>query len=351
MYFYDHGGDIYAESGRIIDFSINVNPLGMPESVKRAAKEAVDDCAAYPDHDCRGLREAISARFGAEPETIICGNGASDLIYRLLAALRPAVTLLAAPTFSEYEKAALSAGGAVRRHRLDAAASFDLGEDIAGELDGDVGLVFLCNPNNPTGRLISPALLARITEECLRRGIFLAVDECFLELSEGHADSLIKRVAGNERLFILRAFTKDYAMPGLRLGCGFCSDRGLLDKMRSLGQPWGVSLPAQAAGIAACREPGHLDISREYIRRERERLARALSGLGLETVESHANFILFRAPGETRLKEKMLRRGVLIRSSSGFCGLSGEYYRVAVRTEAENGALVGALAEELENGD
>jgi threonine-phosphate decarboxylase len=258
VYFYDHGGDIYAENRKIIDFSVNVNPLGMPESVKRAAREAVDACAAYPDHDCRALREAISERFGAEPETIICGNGASDLIYRLLAALKPAVTLLAAPTFSEYGKAALSAGGAVRRHALEASASFDLGEDIAGELDGSGGLVFLCNPNNPTGRLIRPAQLEGIAEECRRRGIFLAVDECFLELSEGYADSLIKCVGGNGGLFVLRAFTKDYAMPGLRLGYGFCSDGKLLDKMRSLGQPWGVSLPAQAAGIAACREPGHL---------------------------------------------------------------------------------------------
>ncbi len=347
MYNYDHGGDIYGGKDEILDFSVNVNPLGMPASVKLAAAEAIKDCASYPDHSCRRLRRAIAERYGTDPEAVVCGNGASDLIYRLFAALRPKATLLAAPTFSEYEKAALSFGGEVRRHALSESASFGLTEGILDRLAADVDLLFLCNPNNPTGRLIERKLLSKILDGCADYGIFLALDECFLELSEGWADSLIGRIEGNEKLFILRAFTKDYAMPGLRLGYGFCSDKGLLEKMGGAGQPWSVSVPAEAAGIAACGEAGFLKASREYIRRERERLAAALSGLGLGVVGSEANFILFRAPGVKDLKERLLGRGLLIRSSAGFFGLTDEHYRVAVRREADNARLIKALREEL----
>ncbi len=347
MYGYDHGGDIYAEKDTVLDFSINVNPLGMPDSVKEAAEKAVTACGRYPDHSCRKLRQAISIRFGAEPETVICGNGASDLIYRLFTALRPPLTLLAAPSFSEYEKAARLSGGGIKRHVLRAHDSFEITESFLSSLTPDVKLVFLCNPNNPTGRLLNREVLGQIMETCAQKDIFLAVDECFLELSEGWADSLIGYVREYKNLFILRAFTKDYAIPGLRLGYGFCGDEGLLEKMNRLSQPWSVSIPAEAAGIAACGEPLFLSRSRDFIRREREKLTAGLRGLGLNVTESETNFILFRAPDESDLKERMRRRGILIRARDGFHGLPEDYYRIAVRTEAENRALLQALTAEL----
>jgi threonine-phosphate decarboxylase len=344
---YDHGGDIYARNGKILDFSININPLGMPEEVKRAAAAAVNNCVSYPDHSCRRLRKAIAERCGADTDNIICGNGASDLIYRLFAALRPPQTLLAAPTFSEYEKAALSSDGAVRYYPLHEATYFDISEDILDCLTEDVKLLFLCSPNNPTGRLIKPETLGLIMTECRRRDIFFALDECFLEISEGWGNSLAKYIRGNDKLFILRAFTKDYAMPGLRLGYGFCSDAQLLDKMKRAGQPWSVSIPAEAAGIAACRESEHLDRSRAFIRSERVKLTFGLSSLGLKVIESETNFVLIRAPGMPDLKERMLKYGILIRSNTGFHGLTEDWYRVAVRTEEENLTLLNSLRKEL----
>lgn len=349
MFSYDHGGDIYAEKDDVIDFSININPLGMPDSVRQAAEKAVAACTRYPDHSCGKLRQAISIRYGADPDTVVCGNGACDLIYRLFAALRPPLTVVAAPTFSEYEKAARLSGGEIRRYTLRSPDSFELAEGFLGCLTPDVKLVFLCNPNNPTGRLISREVLGQIMAACARKGIFLAVDECFLELSEGWADSLIGYVKEYGNLFILRAFTKDYSMPGLRLGYGFCGDKGLIERMNRGAQPWSVSIPAEAAGIAACGEPFFLSRSRDFIRRERKKLTDGLRGLGLDVTESETNFILFRAPGVRDLKERMRGRGILIRARDGFHGLPADYYRVAVRTEAENQALLQTLSAELDS--
>jgi threonine-phosphate decarboxylase len=313
-YTYDHGGDIYSAKEAITDFSININPLGMPDSIKKAARSAIEACESYPDHSCRKLREAIAARFDVSEENIICGNGASDLIYRLFAAVKPSLTLLIAPSFSEYQRGAEASGGSIKWHKLSREEGFNINDGFLEAITPDVKLVFLCNPNNPTGRAIKRGLLIKIAEKCEKQGAVFALDECFLELSEGHKDSLKECINGNRHLFILRAFTKDYAMPGLRLGYGFCGDPELLDKMRLLGQPWSVSAPAQAAGIEACKDISFLEKSRELIRAERKFLLEELTELELEVVESDTNFILFRLPGIADLKERLLSRNIFIRS-------------------------------------
>ena len=344
-YTYDHGGDIYTEQAAITDFSININPLGMPDSVKRAAKDAVYSCESYPDHSCRKLREAIAARYAVKAENIICGNGASDLIYRLFAAVKPEHTLLSAPSFSEYAKGAETVGSRIKWYNLNLEEGFDITESFLEAITPDVKLVFLCNPNNPTGRNIKRELLIEIAEKCEKQGIVFALDECFLELSEAYNDSLKELIEVNNKLFLLRAFTKDYAMPGLRLGYGFCGDLELLDKMQLLGQPWSVSSPAQAAGIEACLDISFLEKSRELIRSERVFLLEQLRKLRLEAVDSETNFILFRLPGVDNLKEKLLLKNILIRSCQSFYGLDGDYYRIAVKTREDNIKLINSLAE------
>lgn len=345
-----HGGDLVGAreqfAGEILDFSANLNPLGMPEPVRRAAERAVGESVHYPDPLCRALRRAIARRDGVEPDWVLCGNGAADLIFRLAFA-RPGIrALVTAPAFSEYEQALRAAGDRVRRFALSPDNEFDLTDTFLEELTEEVDLVFLCTPNNPTGRAVEPGLMGRILERCAEEKILLAVDECFLELSDAAEGGGLAALAGRyPNLLLLRAFTKSYAVPGLRLGYCICSDTGLLEHLGLCAQSWGVSAPAQAAGLAALGEPDWPRRARALIREERSWLEGQLAEMPVKVFHSTANYILFQAPGVMDLRERLLERGILIRACGNYPGLSGDYYRVAVRTHEENGALMAALRE------
>ena len=207
-------------------------------------------------------------------------------------------------------------------------------------------VVFLCNPNNPTGRLIPPALLESILALCERRGGWLFVDECFLELSDGgRGTSLAPLLRPGRRLFLLRAFTKSYAMAGLRLGYCLCGEGALLERMGRQTQPWNVSVPAQAAGLAALGEEAYLRESRALIQSERRYLREGLEALGLTVCSSQANYLLVKSPAE--LSGPLLDRGILIRDCANYRGLGPGWYRTAVRRREENRTLLNALGEIL----
>ena len=347
-----HGGDLVSArvlwAGEVLDFSANLNPLGMPEGVRRAAAEGVEEAVHYPDPLCRARSAAIARRDGVAPGQVLCGNGAADLVFRLAFSEGPRRALVTAPTFSEYEAAVSAAGCTVVRHILDRARNFDLTEAVLDELTPELDLAFFCTPNNPTGRVIDRGLLEAILEKSRAAGVRLVVDECFLALSDGgEAAGLAGYLEPYPNLLLLRAFTKSYAMPGLRLGYCLSADGALLDRISRCAQPWSVSAPAQAAGLAAAAEPSHPRLARALIARERSRLMRALEGLGLEVIPSAANYLLFRAPGITDLRERLLRRGVLIRSCADYPGLGEDDYRIAVRLQEENEQLIRAMKEAL----
>ncbi len=253
--------------------------------------------------------------------------------------------LLTAPTFSEYAAALEAAGGAATYVPLSEAEGFAVTEAFLEVLEKTAcQTVFLCSPNNPTGRLIAPELLEKICRTCRERGIRLFVDECFLELSDGgRAASLAGRLAEFPGLFLLRAFTKTYGMAGLRLGYCLCGDGALLAEMSRRVQPWNVSLPAQAAGTAALEDSGFLEASRRLIQAERPRLAAGLEELGFTVCPSQANYLLLKSP--IPLHGPLLERGILIRDCANYRGLGPGWYRTAVKRPEENRLLLAALAE------
>jgi threonine-phosphate decarboxylase len=159
---YGHGGDIYGNPGITLDFSVNTNPLGMPEEARRALISHIDEYSRYPDPECRELRAAIAKHENIPAEHILCGNGAADLIYRLCYAVKPKKALVCAPTFSEYELALEQAGCRITRYLLKQENMFAFTEDIERHLTPDTDMIFLCHPNNPTGRLIPGDILERI---------------------------------------------------------------------------------------------------------------------------------------------------------------------------------------------
>ena len=262
-----HGGDwagYRAQFGRdALDFSANVSPLGTPEAVARAIGAAAYRADRYPDPLCRELCAALGEAEGVPKDWILCGNGATDLIFRLALAKRPRYALVLAPTFAEYEAALETVGCDVRRCALDEANDFAMTEDVLGAIQPPVEIVFLCQPNNPTGQAADRALMRRILAKCEAVGALLAVDECFLDfLPDGEALTMKPELAAHGGLFILKAFTKLYGMAGVRLGYGLCADTALLERMRRAGQPWAVSSLAQAAGLAALTQ-------RDYVRQVR----------------------------------------------------------------------------------
>ena len=182
--------------------------------------------------------------------------------------------------------------------------------------------------------------MTEILELCTRQGILLFVDECFLDLCE-NGESLKPHLTGNPNLFLLKAFTKSYGMAGLRLGYCLCSDSALLHRMSQTVQPWNISTPAQAAGIAALKEREFLQRSKALIREERGWLKNELEKAGLPVCDSEANYLLFLGPGF--LSEKLREKGISIRDCSNYHGLGRGWYRIAVRTHEENAVLIDGI--------
>lgn len=355
---YQHGGDIYSQEVDL-DFSANLNPFGLPEAVRRAAADSLGDCAVYPDSSSRKLTAALAAYHGVPQEQVICGNGAADLIFGLALALKPKRALVTAPAFSEYEQALAAVDCRVSWLDLREQDGFRLNSrELLEKLSGEPQLLFLCNPNNPTGVSISREDMEWVAGVCRKQGVRLAVDECFCDfLDAPESCSLIPFLGKYPNVFVLKAFTKLYAMAGLRLGYGLCADGELMERLKQVRQPWSVSSVAQAAGLAALGETGYVRASTEAIARERRWLSGELIRLGLTVYGSEANYIFFRDPAGAdrsvrgRLYEALLERRILIRSCANYRGLDNTYYRVCVRLHEDNEILIRELERILAGGD
>ena len=346
-----HGGDwagFETEYGSLpLDFSANVSPLGLPEGVYKAALQALREADRYPDPLCRTLQKELAERYGVPEVQIVCGNGAADLIYRICRVLRPKKALLTAPDFEEYRQALKAEDCEIRTVTRSEADGFLLHpEDMAESICG-AKLLFLSNPNNPTGLLAGQKALRQILNLCSEERCVPVIDECFMDFTEHpEAESLIPDLRQFPNLVILRAFTKTYAMAGLRLGYALCESADFAARLQREGQPWPVSNVAQAAGIAALQEKDYVNRMRALISSERMRLIQELTGFGLHVVPGEANYLLFFC--EVReLAEKLRNRGIMIRDCRNYAGLAEGWYRIAIRTEAENDRLLHALQEVL----
>lgn len=344
-----HGGDLYSRPVRL-DFSANTNPFGTPESVRRAVMESAALLNQYPDPYCRELVGALSDFEGLPQEYILCGCGAAELIFSYCAAVKPKKALELAPTFSEYSAALETIGCQVERYPLKGENDFSLAEEFFETVKcSDCEVIFLCNPNNPTGQMIAPELLERIADLCHERGIRLFLDECFLDLSDQGRDLSMKHALAEwPGLFILKAFTKSYGMAGLRLGYCLCSDGELLKAMGCSVQPWNVSLPAQMAGVAALKELEFLNRTRTEIQTQRKWLEEQFAALGFYVCPAQANYLLLYH--ELPMYDLLLERGILVRDCSNYHGLVNGWFRVAVRREEENKILIETIRSIFEEG-
>ena len=313
-----HGGDIYRHPD-MIDFSSNCNPFGPPQSVQDAICRAAGQIGHYPDVQCSLLRDALSAKLHVPGAWIFFGNGAAEVIFAAVTALKPKKALLPAPTFAEYAQALETVGCEIQYVQTAEADGFALPMDFAEQITEDIDMVFLCNPNNPTGNLLSREETERVIRRAGALGCTVVLDECFLDFVEN---------------------PDEFSMLGIS------SNPAIIEKLERSVQPWNVSSLAQAAGLAALAEDAYVRESLTTLRAERAYLLQALEKLGCRTYASQANYIFFR--GETTLGEKLRAAGFLVRDCSNYAGLGKGYYRVAVRLHEDNVKLVQALTHILD---
>lgn len=333
-----HGGDVYG-APVALDFSSNVNPFGTPPDVIAAIRRAAALVRQYPDPYCRALTAAISAQEGVKESMILCGAGAAELIYAYCGAVWPKKAMELAPTFLEYSAAAAHFGAKLVRVPLHAPDFLPDARLLDALQEEKPDVLFLCTPNNPTGRLLDRALLQKALDICLAQGTHVLLDECFLDFTdEKSARDLLPQF---ENLLILKAFTKNFALAGARVGYCLTENHALLREMSRSCQPWNVSLPAQAAGVAALQEWSWVLRAQGLTRRERAYLSQELPALGFEPSPSEANYLLLRAP--VGLDTALLRRGIAIRNCENYPGLGPGWYRIAVRLHEENEALLDAM--------
>ena len=333
----------------LIDFSANINPLGMPMSLRQAIVDNLALAERYPDIEYRHLHRAIARYTGCPVEWCIAGNGATELIFAIVAKLVPRRALLPVPGFAEYRRALERIGCEIVDVQLDETDDFQPTERLLAALNDTIDCLFLCTPNNPTGQQPNAALLRQIVQHCDSRGIALIVDESFIDFLPGET-GVMAWLATHPRLYLLRSLTKFYAIPGLRLGYLMSSDRATLDALRTEREPWTINAFAALAGEVVMADESYRIATYQWLAEEQAYLFTSLSRLpGIKVWKPAANYIFLRnLYGDVELQQALLCHNILIRHCANYPGLGSDYYRVAIRSHEENRMLVAAMAAVLE---
>ena len=343
-----HGG--FYSSGlqydpRFIDFSSNINPLGFPSSITKIINKNRSLFSVYPDPDSSKLRDDLQKYTGIKKNQIIVGNGATEIIYNFCKVFlhKSSDVLIPVPTFGEYEAASRLSGSKITFFK-----TMDINKNIAEfqDLVTKTNCTFVCNPNNPTGILISKNNLLKILESSYNKSVPVFLDECFIELVPDSNESLVQYLKEFDNLFILRSLTKSFGLAGLRIGYGL-GNKKVIDVLQRTKIPWNVSGLAQMAASEALSNVSHLSKTRKLIKNELKFLKNSISKInGFICYDSSTNFILIKSRmNSKKIQEKLIAKKILIRDCSNFHGLDNKFIRIAVRTHKENVKLVRALEE------
>lgn len=354
-----HGGNIYRfaeESGlperKIIDFSASINPLGVPKAAKAEIRKTICQLPHYPDPDAKKLRTEIARHLDIGRESIICGNGSTELIYLTVRALKPGRVIIPAPTFSEYERACMVSNKLrVTRYELNKDNAFDIDTDefisaMRGNLNSSPvtrrpSLAFLCNPNNPTGRLIRKNDMLKIADAAKEYKCYLVVDEAFIDFIPD--ESVVNAVEMNPYLIVLRSMTKFYALSGLRIGYGVFPPSSI-ERIKKHKEPWTVNSLAQSAGVAAINDKAYKKETFKIIRLEKLFMENEFKKLNIDYIPSSANFYMLRLHNAEGTISSLKNKGIIVRDCSNFAGLDGSYIRAAVKSRRHNLLLIKELS-------
>lgn len=355
-----HGGDVKQYSAKVLsgaqkitDFSVNINPLGLSEGAKNSIIKNINNVASYPEPESRSLKKALGDFYSINQDNIAVGNGSIELIYLMPRAVQAKNSLIISPSFSEYEISAGINGLKASFFNTKEDNSFRIEAAELKKFIPKQGMVFLGNPNNPTGGYLADDEVLSLLDKCKRYGTTLVLDQAFADFTGyGGEKKLLSLAQRNKTLLIIRSMTKFFAMPGLRIGYAV-GHREIIRKICRFQYPWNVNSLAQIAALAVLRDREYMIKSREYVSKERQYLFENLSGIkGLKLYPSNSNFMLcnlmhsaIKSAGI--LNEALVKKGIVIRNCSNFRGLSENFFRVAVRKRWENLKLISALKEIL----
>ncbi|MGE5632835.1 MAG: pyridoxal phosphate-dependent aminotransferase [Caulobacteraceae bacterium] len=347
-----HGGYTYKYNNELLDFSSNINPLGVPESFRGELERHMEDFTKYPDAEYRNVRRSIAEYLDiSDYDSIIPGNGAVELIYKLIASSGSSGIVSLSPTFSEYGRAA-----AINRMGFYEVPAYNE-EFTAIEMDKLLKytkpgtMVVICNPNNPTGTLIKKADMQRLAERLEVLNCSLLIDEAFMEFTDGYpADGMIGMLERFKNVTVIKAATKFFGMPGIRLGYAVTFNKNIQKNVRAICEPWNLNTAAVIAAGCIFRDEEYIKRSREWIKTERRYLFEGLCSIrGLKVYASEANFHLLKIQNEKldayKLHDALIEKGILIRLPEGFNNLSGYHFRLAVKDRASNNFLIRVLSE------
>ncbi|MEW6416720.1 MAG: threonine-phosphate decarboxylase CobD [Nitrospirota bacterium] len=367
---FEHGGNIYRfaeelkiQERKIIDFSSSVNPLGVSKKVKAEIRKHLKYLHNYPDPETKRLRKRLAQYHGIDPETILCGNGSTELIYLIVKTLKPQRVLIPAPTFSEYERACKTSYELrVMSYELKRENNFEIKpEEFISAMKGDINselrtqnselhcdIAFLCNPNNPTGSLLTREDVKRIADAAKELKCYLIVDEAFIDFSP--EETVINEVQNNPCLIVLRSMTPFYALSGLRIGYGVFPLH-LIRLLKEHKEPWTVNSLAQRAAVVALKDKVYRKETIRLINEEKRFLERSFNKIGIEFFHSDTNFYLLKISTANEICQQLKRKGILVRDCSNFRGLDSTYLRIAVKLHRGNSILIKELTAILNRGD
>ena len=377
-----HGGNIYKvfrekNIKEILDYSSNINPYGIPESLKKRITENLEILERYPDPDYVELREKLAHLNKIDMSDIVLGNGATEIIFLFMKVINPKKILIVSPTFGEYERAvkateipgdivSLSCSGdnknienkeiEIEYFELKESDDFNLNiGNLKNELEKKYDLLIICNPNNPTGKFLKLTQTEEILKECNKYDTKLFIDEAFIEfLADGMKESIINTEENKKNLFVTRAFTKFFAIPGLRLGYGMYFDKELEQKISEKKEPWSVNNIAEMAGLTVLDDTEYIEKTLKWITKEKIYMYEKLNEIsGIKVYETEVNFItgkidekLFSEGLNVKiLREKMLEQGILIRDASNFKFLDERFFRLAIKDRESNDRVIEAMKE------
>lgn len=329
----------------VLDFSANINPLGVPASLKQTITANLDKLVEYPEPDYLALRARIASFHQLDLANVIPGNGATELIFGIAKVTKAQKVLLLAPTFAEYERAFFDAE--IIYAELAKETNFAAAETVLEiiERETDLEAVCLCNPNNPTGQLINQEEMIKIADLCEKENIYLIIDEAFMDfIEESETISMIPYLQQFSHLCIIRAFTKFFAIPGLRLGYLLTKNDLLAEALLQMREPWSINTFADMAGQILLDDKDYIKQTYQWISTERAFLYQGLNGFPELTVyQPSVNYIFFHLEKPLDLRKELLLKGIFVRSCANYRGLAENYYRVAVKTRADNIQLLTAL--------
>ncbi len=334
----------------ITSFSANVNPLGVSFALRKTLAERIDVITGYPDREYTSLRNCIAGYAGTVPGRVIVGNGSTELISLFIQINAPKKALIIGPTYSEYEREVSLEGGRSHYFPLDEKDNFELNLDaLKQELTSDVDLLIICNPNNPTSSRITRSTMRKVLDICKVKGIFVMVDETYVEFAEDMAEiTSVPLTNYYNNILILRGVSKFFAAPGLRLGYAICGNEDLIREINRRKNPWTINSLAVVAGEIMFFDQDYIRQTKELIHKERCRILERLHSCpNIKCYPPSANFVLVRILRDDitamDLFEAAIRKGLMIRDCSTFPFLDSHYFRFCFMSPEKNDELLDVV--------